>query len=267
MQRYRTFVLVLILSLAAGPAVGQSLVLYDDFADGRILPEKWMPSPICSGNGYDCAREVRNEHLRLAVRNYGRNIEGGVTFDASQVLFLNPDAIDTIRLRLRVDSFGSAACPGNPEAAHPQLLLAGNFFNTGTGASQDDVAAFLMVERRTDDLTIPATSLRVGGFMAINSISFNNVDLGTLEVGEAATATLHWNRQNHTFVVRIVKTVTTPAVVEATMPYAQSDTTPAAQPYKALQVNAFTPNCTTTRALSAMEARVDAVRVNASAVR
>ena len=95
---------------------------------------------------------------------------------------------------------------------------------------------------------------------------FNNVNLGTVEIDEAATATLKWDRVNHTFVIRVVKTVTTPSVVEATMPYLEADVMPPAQPFKSLQVGSFAPNCTTGRSFSAMDASIDNVRLNASAV-
>jgi hypothetical protein len=186
-----------------------------------------------SSNGYDCAREVsrrdsrvarrRDENLgpalRLAVRGYGSpDADGGASFDQSQLLFRNPGAIETIRLRFMVNSFSSAPCPTNSDAAHPQLLVSGTFFNSGGGDPIDDVKAYLMVERRTDDVSPPPTSLRVGGFMSARGGFFNNVDLGTVELGEEATATLKWDPPNHAFVVRVVKTVTRPAVVVATMP-------------------------------------------------
>jgi hypothetical protein len=268
MNRRWTYGLALLACLVGRPSAAQALLPYDDFAAGRIDPAKWLTTPICSSNGYDCAREVKINHLRLAVQSYGTaSTDSGTTVDTSQLLFRNPNAIDTIRVRLKVDSFSSAACPANNEAAHPQLVMSGAFFNAGSGAPQDDVFAFFIVERRTDDPSIPATSLRVGAFMSIGDTFFNNVLLGTLEVGEPATATLEWNRQSHRFVVRIVKTVTIPQVVEATLPYSQADNLPPASPMKALQVNTFTPNCTTVQSFSAMEARLDNIRVNASAVR
>jgi len=95
---------------------------------------------------------------------------------------------------------------------------------------------------------------------------FNNTDLGTLDTDESATAGLAWDRANHTFIVRVTKTKTTPSVVEGQMPYYQSDSTPPTFPMKAINVGGFSPNCTSGRTFTAMEATFDKVRVNASAV-
>jgi hypothetical protein len=237
--------------------------LYDDFSGGFINPSKWTVSPMCGGNAYDCAREVRSGHLRLAVRGYGDpNSDSGISFAASQVMFRTPNAIDSIELHLKVRTFSSSACPTNSDAAHPQFLISGTFFNTGTGDASGDVSGFLMVERRTDDTFDAPGVLRVGGFMSLNGQFFNNVDLGTLQVGEGAQATLRWDHTNHALVVRIVKSVTTPSIVEQSMPYALPDSQLPFVAVKSIQAGSFAPNCTSQRSVAAMDANVDNVRVN-----
>lgn len=266
MKRYWTYGLTLLMCLIWSAAEAQ-LSLYDDFGSGYINPEKWIAPPMCGSGAYDCAREVQNKKLRLAVRGYGATAtDSGVAFDASPLLFPNPNTIETIGIQFKVKSFRSVGCPSNNEAAHPQLLVHGAFFNTGSGNPNDDVMAFLMVERRTDDVSSPPKSLRVGGFMWTNGSFFNNVDLGTVKINETATATLTWDRTNHAFIARVVKKVTTPLVVEATMPYPQPDSTPAAQPFKSLRLGSFAPNCTTGQSFSAMDVNIDNVQLNASAV-
>ena len=37
----------------------------------HIDPAKWIATSMCGANAYDCAREVRLGHLRLAVRGHG----------------------------------------------------------------------------------------------------------------------------------------------------------------------------------------------------
>ncbi|HZZ93664.1 MAG TPA: hypothetical protein VFE23_13980 [Usitatibacter sp.] len=267
MKKLMVLGFLFLVSLVYSAAMAQVPPVYDDFAAGYIDPAKWIVAPICGFTGYDCAREVRGDHLRLAVRGYGTTAaDNGVTFEGSNLWFRNPGAIDTIRLRLKVTAFSSANCATNSEAAHPQFLVSGSFFNAGSGNPNDDVFAYLMVERRTDDVSPPPTSLRVGGFMSINGAFFNNVGLGTVEVGEAVQLTLRWDRTNHAFVVRAVKSLTTPSVVEVTMPYSQGDITPPASSFKGLQVGSFVPNCTTGQSFAAMDANIDNVRVSGPSV-
>jgi uncharacterized membrane protein len=237
--------------------------LYDDFSEGFIDPSKWLVSPMCGFTGYDCAREVVHGHLRLAVRGYGHsNSDSGTSFAASQVNFRNPNSIDSIQFNLNVQNFTSLACPANPDAAHPQFIVSGTFFNTGTADASGDVSAFFMVERRTDDTFDPPGVLRVGGFMFLNGQFFNNVDLGTLQVGEGAQGTLRLDRLNHAVVVSIVKSMTTPSVVEQSMPYSVPDSFTPFNSFKMIQVNGFAANCTAQQSVAAMEASVDNVRVN-----
>jgi hypothetical protein len=102
--------------------------------------------------------------------------------------------------------------------------------------------------------------------MSTNGVFFNNVGLGTVEVDEAVQLTLRWDRANHAFVIRAVKSITVPSVVEVTMPYSQADITAPASQFKALQVGSFAPNCTTGQSFAAMDANIDNIRVNGPAV-
>jgi len=245
------------------PSGQNSLSLYDDFSEGFIDPSKWSVSPMCGFTGYDCVREVQHGHLRLAVRGYGDpNSDSGISFAASQVMFRNPSSIDSIQVNLNVGSFFTSGCSANSNPAFPQFLLSGTFFNTGTGDGTGDVSGFLDVTHDTNDTFDPPGVLRVVGFMFLNGQFFNNVDLGTLQVGEGAQATLRLDRLNHAVVVRIVKTITTPSIVEQSMPYSVPDSFPPFNSFKMIQVNSFAPNCTAQRSGTAMEANIDNVRVN-----
>ena len=92
-----------------------------------------------------------------------------------------------------------------------------------------------------------------------------NVDLGTLRVGEPATATLKWDAARNTFVWRIVKAITHPHVAEQLMPYPAPPTGPAGEPVKSLSVRSFAPDCGIP-SLAAMDAWIDNVAVNDSAL-
>src|SRR5262245_38994840 len=192
-----------------------TLSLYDDFSESFIDPSKWSVQPMCGDTGYDCAREVRNGRLRLAVRGYGDpNSDSGISFANSQVNFRDPNSIDSIQIRFNVKSFISTGCPANPDAGGPQLALHGVFFNTGTGDASGDMHGVLFVERRSDDTFNAPGVLSIGAFIQLNGQFLNGGGLGTLQAGEAAQATLRWDRPNHALVARIVKSITTPSIVE-----------------------------------------------------
>jgi hypothetical protein len=256
----------LLVCLAWMPAQAQILPLYDDFSGDHIDPAKWIATPLCVVNVYDCAREVRHGHLHLAVRGYGAtDSESGVTFAESQLLFKDPQVINSIRFRFTVTSVSAGACPPdspNTEAAHPQLLVHGAFFNAGTTENpEEDVVAYLIVERRTDDPSLPPRSLRVGGFTSKGATFSGSVDLGTVWVGEPVVATLTWDQDHDAFVWHVVKAITTPHVVERTLPYDDGDGASPAEPFKSLRVGTFAPNCAEP-GFAAMDVTVDNVRVN-----
>ena len=150
-------------------------------------------------------------------------------------------------------------------AAHPQFLISGAYFNTGSGTFQDDVQAYVMIERRTDDPSLPESTLRVAAFMSVGTTFFNNVDLGTVQTGEEATLSLTWNRASKTFVAQIVRQLTTPLVEQQTMPYSQADSLPPSFLFRQIQVGTYVPNCTSNMAFAAMKAKIEAVSVNAAA--
>jgi len=237
-----------------------TLSLFDDFSEGIIDPSKWSVQPMCGNTGYDCAREVRNGRLRLAVQGYGNtNSDSGISFANSQVNFRNPNSIDAIQVGLNVKSFITSGCPANSDTGGPQLAIHGMFFNTGTGDASGDVHGMLLVDPSSDTPGL----LSVIGLMSLNGQFFNFVDLGPLQTGEAARATLLWDRPNHAIVVRIVKSITTPSIVEQSMPYAVPDNQPPfALNNKFIAVYTFAPNCTAQRNLMAMDANIDNVRVN-----
>jgi hypothetical protein len=207
-------------------------------------------------NAYDCVREALLGHLRLAVRGYGGpDTDGGEAVADSGLQFRDPGAIDGIRFRFVVKSFGNGACPdAAAPAAHGQLLAQAAF----RSSAGEDVTAFLLVERRSDDLGIPATWLRVVGFLSNGG---DPVDLGTVRLGEPAVATLKWDPDHQAVVWRIVRAITKPHAQEAmSEPFPAPG--PATDPSKSLLVRTFAPNCSTAQGFAAMEALIDAVWVN-----
>jgi hypothetical protein len=244
MRRLLEAGLLLTVCFAFIPA--HALVLYDTFSAGHIDPDKWALTPLCDAPGASiCVREVKLGALHLRVR-----VQTSSGVPQAQVLFTDPDPIHTIRFSFVVASFRSqGGCPD--DSAHPQLAVSGTFFS----ASQGDVFAFLIVERRSDD-ALPPGVLRVSGFTA-DALGFsNNVDLGTLRVGEPAAATLRWDATRNSFVWRVVKAITHPHVAEQVMAYPEPPTGPAVEQFKALSVLGFAPDCGSP-SVASMDAWID----------
>jgi hypothetical protein len=256
MKRLLPAAFLFLACLAWMPA--HALVLYDTFSEGHIDPDKWALTPLCDSPGAsNCAREVKLGALHLRVRGRTSN-----QVPEAQVLFTDPAPIDTIRFSFVITSFQSqGGCPDLENPAHPQLVVYGSFFRTDVG----DVFAFLIVERRSDE-ALPPGVLRVSGFTAEGEVfSPENVDLGTLRVGEPATATLRWDAARNSFVWRVVKTITHPHVAEQVVAYPAPPTGDAVEQVKALSVRSFAPDCGI-RGLAAMDAWIDNVAVNDSAL-
>ena len=269
MNRYSVLLLASSCLLPTVIATGQNRqnqAVYDDFKLGYIDPSKWSVGGMCSNGAYDCAREVSKRQLRLAIRSYGAaHSNSGLLANSTSVGFANPAAVEAVTVDFTVKTFSSAGCPANPQAAHPQLGVVGTFFNTGSGSWWDDTSAFLIIEPRADDTGVAQRSLWVSGFMWNSGNFFNHVSLGTLEEGESATATLHWDRANRAFIVRIEREKTLPLIQEAAMPYSLADTNPPVNQGKTLGITTFTPNCAAAQSHSAMEVQVNRVRVHPAA--
>ena len=82
----------------------------------------------------------------------------------------------------------------------------------------------------------------VGAFLQWHGQFLGGVGLGTVNVGQAITAQLSWDRKGHRFIASWTDAATG-TTTQATIPYTMSDTTLAAAPDKLLGVRAFTPNC------------------------
>ncbi len=67
------FVLLVSLShMVHAQQPSSNLVLYDSFDEKFLDPAKWSPYGACfTWSVLECVREIQEDRLRLAVRNYG----------------------------------------------------------------------------------------------------------------------------------------------------------------------------------------------------
>ena len=250
-------------SVAANYALQSSvgLLLYDSFDERFLNPTKWAPYGACfTFSALECVREIQDDRLRLAVRNYGQtNSNQGVQYGPTELHFTNPTPIRSIATELVVRRTSSLGCPANTTLlpnSHAHTLLQGNFFNSGSGNSADDVQALLTFDHGSSD---PQGVLTVTAFMNWQGQFFGFVDLGTVSVGQKVVAQLSWD-QPHTQFVAAWTDAVTGKVTQVFLPYTMPDTAPPVAPDKLIGVRAFTPNCVGTQMLvTDMETSFDRV--------
>jgi len=255
--------LSLLLSLSSSFSVQAqqpSMVLYDNFNQRFLSPTKWATSSPCfTWTVLDCVREIQNGELRLAVRGYGKKDSNeGSQYGESELHFIRPTPIRSIAAQLVIRRTNALGCAANPDGSHAHALIAGSFFNSGSGNAADDVQAFLIFDRYSSD---PQGVSAAQAFMSWQGQFFGGVSLGSVSLGQTIIAHLQWDRPNHQFVASWTD-VDTGIVTQALMPYTMSDTAPPVAPDKLLGVRAFTPNCLGTKMLSTdMETTFDDVMI------
>jgi hypothetical protein len=236
-----------------------SLRLYDDFNKDLIDPAKWYSSWNCYPSSTECARSIRNNQLRLRVRAYGSPDTNDGTLYTFSESYLTAAGVTDIEAQVVVRTLITDTCATNTSGdSFAHFTITGAFFNGGSGSSNDDVQAFLLLSRHAAD---PVGTARVQGFLKFQGQYFDTVDMGTINVGELVKVELLWEQPNHRFVIRLFR----PSMgtqQEQYMPYLISDTTSAASPYKLLGARGFPANCMGSRPASDIEVLIDDVRTN-----
>jgi hypothetical protein len=237
------------------------LMLYDDFDNKFLSPAKWSTSGACfTWSVLECVREIQDDRLRLAVRDYGATSSNdGVQYGPSELHFSNPTPIRSIATSFTVRRTSSQGCPANTSFmpnAHAHTILQGTFFNSGSGNSNDDVQALFIFDH---DASNPVDFLSVGAFLNWQGQFFEFTDLGSVVVGQKISAQLSWDQPHSQFVASWTD-VATGKVTQASLPYTMPDTAPAAAPDKLIAVRTWAPNCSGRQMLvTDMETRFDKV--------
>jgi hypothetical protein len=245
---------VIMPALAQQPNSGTRV--YDNF-DKRFLDlSKWLAQWQCGGTVMECVREIQEDQLRLRVRAYGATDSNDGTQFGSSGLTLASSSITDIATDLIVRRSTADACSTNPGlVGHAQVLIFGSFFNGGGNTADDDVQAFLQLDRYSSDS--PGVVL-AGGFLKYRGEFFDHANLGPVNVGEHVRVELLWDQPNHRFVIRLIR-LASGTLTEQVMPYAISDTTAAVSPFKNINANVYPANCFGTRTSSELEVLVNDV--------
>ncbi len=236
------------------PALAQQsntgLRLYDSFDNRFLDPSKWLAQWQCGGTVMECVREIQEDQLRLRVRAYGATDSNVGTQFGGSGLTLASSSVTDIATDLIIRRSTADACSTNPGlVGHAQVLIFGSFFNGGGNTPDDDVQAFLQLDRYSSDS--PGVVL-VGGFLKYQGQFFDHADLGPVNVGEHVRVELLWDQPNHRFVIRLFRPASG-TFAEQVMPYAISDTTAAVSPFRNINANVYPANCVGTRTSSELE--------------
>jgi hypothetical protein len=229
--------------LFATTCAAQTTTLYDNFDNNLLNPSKWNTIAACytdNGMELECVREVRDEKLHLAHRNFGnRDTNVGFQFGSAAVSFVNPSRIKTITSDLVVRRVQESNCPANPLFG-PAAHIDATFFNTGSGNPTDDVGGHMRFGHSFSD---PPGQVTVFGQISQGYNYFFYLPLGVTSMGTPLRATLTWDQPNHQFLVSWTDLLTN-IKTEGIMPYTFTDSTPPADPTKVLTANTFPANCT-----------------------
>ncbi len=240
---------------------------YDTFNQNFLDPTKWALVPTCSGTQYldttasinllDCARLIQNGKLRLMVKAYGHtDSDTDRQFGPSELYFASPNSIQSILLTFRIAHTDPIGCPTNSTDAIGQVLVAGTFFNTGTGDPKDDVNVVFLTQRLATD---SPGMVHAGAALFSQNAGFGWLDLGAHPVGVLMNLRMVWDQPHHKFVFRLGE----PAGVQSgTLPYALPDTMLPVVPMKLLAARAFVPNCTSQLTSAGIDVSFDNIFVN-----
>ena len=255
-------------ALPLAPAcAAEPFKVVDKFSAGSIDQSLWL--------NVERTRAIRNGQLNLVERNYGPT--AGDTGYAKSVWgneFVNPNAIDELRAKVTVNALEVDARAANSSVGTSRARVDGSFFNVGTpvaGSQAGDVQVQLRVIR-TSASTDPAGVLRIEG-RADQCNAFDcslytqlgtNVQLGTVNVGEAVTLQLQWDQAGKQFV--FTRDPGTATAASAAIAYTVGDSAAPGYPYKEISVRTDVLACQSgPRTQGFVDASFDNVAVNKSA--
>lgn len=266
-MRHKGFLAVLLFA-SLSCAAQTTTTLYDNFNQRFINEALWFSA--CGGFSVteNCATDIRfgegnsdgntgaNGQLHLARGMTGNsNSNTGTNYGTAEVFFVNPVPIKSITADITLLNAEVLTCAANSAFSFGQAIIIARFFNAGNGTESDDVGASISVGRSA---FTPEEQLDVSAGFFHNGDFSHNLFLGNIPIGTPITATVAWDKANHQFVfswTNKLTHVTTPGVLS----YSFSDTTPAADPEKHLNVEIFPANCTATRAWVSADALFDNV--------
>jgi hypothetical protein len=246
-----------VLLFAAVSCAAQTTTLYDNFNQRFLNPALWFS--VCGGFSVneECATDIQLGHLHLERALTGNtDTDTGNNGGSATAFFINPLPIKSITADIVVRGIEELPCAANPGfGGHADIIA--RFFNAGNATQDDDVGASIFFGRSA---STPKGQLTVGANFFHNNDFSHFISLGTVSIGTPVTATVAWDQANHRFFYSWTNKLTH-VTIPAVLPYSLSDTTPAADPEKHLDVELFPSNCTATQTWIHADALFDSVYI------
>ena len=220
----------------------------------------------CGTSTLECVREIQHGQLRLATRNVGfRESDSGAWYSESVLPFVADVSatITAIRADVTVREFDGVPCAANTDdATHAQVMIGGNFFNSGEGTSPDDVSAQLIIW--VDATNTPRMDVGIWWGWPGHNYEGYWTHVAYFPLGTPLAAALAWDKANHQFFATVkIKGEPGPGT-QAAASYGAlgvSDLYPAADPTKNLYATTVAMNCTNNLSISHVDALFDNVSI------
>jgi hypothetical protein len=267
----------LLLSGATQPVQAQFLstlpfVLYDDFPDGPINPDKWALKLHGAGGGlYEVRRDISTGQLQTELRLYG-GMQGdeGVGISTHRLIF-RQDSFLAVKFDATVSDYEVTDCAPSVDPLAPaatpslvRLVFLASLFNDGTstgpGDQTGDVEVRLEIGRDSDSLE-PSDVFKAEGLLSIctdpacvaPTVTTTGALLGQVPVGQPQTFAIGWDLFRNQVVFQ------KNAEPEVALPYSQPVV--ARHATRQLATQSIADNCTTGRTVAAINAAYDNVMI------
>ena len=247
------------LLFAAMPCVAQTKIPYDNFNRKFLDQNLWYS--VCAGFSVteNCSTDIHEGHLHLSRGLMGNSDSNSDTNGGSATaFFIGPYAINSIISDILVRDVDDIPCPTNNLDFGGHADIVARFFNSGSANVNDDVGATLFIGRSASD---PKGQLSVMGNYFSNGDYSHVVWLTSIAIGTPVTVTLTWDQPNHRFLYSVTNRVTH-ITNSGLLAYPFSDTTPAVDGEKHLDVEIFPANCTSNQTWVRVDALFDNVYVS-----
>jgi hypothetical protein len=258
-----------LLAAAAAPHAA-ALTLYDDFSGVGLSPFRWVggESSQAGAGNLETRRALASGMVRVEAKTYSDNNHStGMGHGESHLTFVRSADINDVRATITMRTAAVNACPENSAVSSVSARVEGEFFNAGgnlAGSRFNDVVAGVMLFRLSNSADGTGV-LRAAGYYGLcndetcsttTQVDAVNLDTTGL-VNTAAVVEIRWDAANHRFVFQ------KDGGTLATLTYALTDTRPAQNAGKRLQITNDVANCASVKTYVYGGADFDNVYTNA----
>ena len=251
--------------LNAAPCLAlEPLKSYDTFSTAPINGALWSDG--------ERTMQIKGGVLTMTGRAFGSTASNsGFTYGAWRMRFADASAVTEIKAKVTVTALEVNGCAANVDTvSQSRARINGSFYNFGTPVDGDETGDAIAQVRvtRFANSTDPTGVLQVQGLLVhclnvdcnVSSV-VQNVSLGTVTVGQAATLEIQWDKPNKRFLF-----TRDAGAFTGTIAYTDNDSHSPGVPFKVLDLRSDFANCIASSPLTgSVNASFDTVSVNRSA--